>query len=142
MIEIIYIDMCYLNWYCELRCWYDMNWWIGYEYWLLWLWCELLLRNDELLEIEWLVDWFVLLSIMMWIWIVFVLRIIWLRKMLRNEMLRNEMLRCWWWKNELSYWECGFENCWIEIELMKFVNLFELMNYVNCMCLMVMSWLF
>ena len=40
---------------------------------------------------------------------------------------------CWWWKNDLSNWDCEIEICWIEIELMK---------NVNCLCLMVMSWLF
>ena len=100
--------------------------WIVIEKW----WVES--EFDELFEIDWLVDNLIELCLL--------LRMMWNWDTMRWEMRWG--LRCWWWKIELSYWDCGFENCWIEIELMKFVNLFELMNYVNCMCLMVMSWLF
>ena len=49
LIGIVYI-LIYVTWvyYCELKWWYGMNWWIISEYW----WCDCyvnwLLRNDEL----------------------------------------------------------------------------------------------
>ena len=87
--------------------------WIVIEKW----WVES--EFDELLEIEWLIDNLIELC-----WL---LRMMWKLNVMRWEM------RCWLWKNELSYWDCGFEIV---------MNWIELLSYVNCMCLMVMSWLF
>ena len=100
------------------------NWWIEIEYWLY----ELILRSDEMkvivmnyFEIEWFVDnWLICGCCENYVKV-------------ECDEIRNEMLRCWLWKNELSYWDCGFEIV---------MNWIELLSYVNCMCLMVMSGLF
>ena len=99
-------------------------WWIEIECWL----CELILRSDEMkvivmnyFEIECFVDkWLICGCCENYVEV-------------ECDEMRNEMLRYWLWKNELSYWDCGFESV---------MNWIELLSYVNCMCLMVMSWLF
>ena len=102
---LIELMLNWLNYLLMLRIW-----WIEIEYWL----CELILRSDEMkvivtnyFEIEWFVDnWLICGCCENYV------------KVECDEM-RNEMLRCWLWKNELSYWDCGFEiwwiglNCWV-----------------------------
>ena len=125
-----YYILFIVNWIDWITCWcweFDelkLIMWIVIEKW----WVES--EFDDLLEIDWLIDNLIELCLC---WELCDWEKCW-------EM-RWE-LRCWWWKIELSFWDCGFENCWIEIDLMKFVNLIEFMSYMNCMCLMVMSWLF
>ena len=88
--------------------------WIAIEKWWIESYCE------------WLVlafDWFVY-----WCWEIVILVYVGLK----NEM-RIEMLSCWWWKNELSYWDYGIEICWIGLNWW---------TMWICLCLMVMSWLF
>ena len=117
--------LIYVTWvcYCELKWWYGMNWWIISEYW----WCDCyvnwLLRNDEL---KWMwKTWFgnvidlCLLLRMMWLW-----------KMLSWEMRYWNMLMMKEWFELLRLW------------IWNLLNWIELMNYMNCLCLMVMSWLF
>ena len=114
---IVSIDELYWNWLnymLLLRC-VDFGMKL-----IMWLLCELLLRSGELKVIMNDLFWHLIDLCCCWDcgrW--------WVEKW--------DIEWCWWWKIELRYWDCGIEICWIEIKLMK---------NVNCLCLMVMSWLF
>ena len=88
------------------------KWWFESEY-------------DELLEIEWLVDnW--LICVCGWEW--YECGICWVEKWDENWDVELLMMKEWFELLRLWIW--------------NLLNWIELMNYVNCLCLMVMSWLF
>ena len=129
MLYINWIDIESECWWIICYCWDMLNWkWKC----IMWLLCEWLLRSDEmeseyveLFGFGWLVDnW--LICVCGWEW--YECAICWVEKWDENWDVELLMMKEWFELLRLWIWNV--------------LNWIELMNYVNCLCLMVMSWLF